>query len=123
MDQEFMKKRKILPLVLSMALPMVISMAVNSLYNIVDSYFIAKMSEDALTALALVYPVQNLITGCSRIWSRNQCDGRFFSWGKGAEACGCGSDAGDGIQPAAWNHSDSCVHRWHAGLPSDVFLG
>lgn len=57
-----MKKRKILPLVLSMALPMVISMAVNSLYNIVDSYFIAKMSEDALTALALVYPVQNLIT-------------------------------------------------------------
>ena len=62
MDQEFMKKRKILPLVLSMALPMVISMAVNSLYNIVDSYFIAKMSEDALTALALVYPVQNLIT-------------------------------------------------------------
>ena len=62
MDQEFMKKRKILPLVLSMALPMVISMAVNSLYNIVDSYFVAKMSEDALTALALVYPVQNLIT-------------------------------------------------------------
>ena len=59
MDQEFMKKRKILPLVLSMALPMVISMAVNSLYNIVDSYFIAKMSEDALTALALVTIYQN----------------------------------------------------------------
>ena len=57
-----MKTRKILPLVLSMALPMVISMAVNSLYNIVDSYFVAKMSEDALTALALVYPIQNLIT-------------------------------------------------------------
>lgn len=57
-----MKKRKILPLVLSMALPMVISMAVNSLYNIVDSYFVAKVSEDALTALALVYPIQNLIT-------------------------------------------------------------
>lgn len=61
MDQTFMKEKKILPLVLSMSLPMVISMAVNSLYNIVDSYFIAKLSEDAMTALALVFPIQNLI--------------------------------------------------------------
>lgn len=61
MEQVFMKEKKILPLVLSMALPMVVSMAVNSLYNIVDSYFVAKVSEDALTALSLVYPVQNLI--------------------------------------------------------------
>ena len=38
MTQTFMKEKKILPLVLSMSLPMVISMAVNSLYNIVDSY-------------------------------------------------------------------------------------
>lgn len=62
MDQNFMKEKKILPLVISMALPMVISMAVNSLYNIVDSYFVAKISEDAMTALSLVYPVQNLMT-------------------------------------------------------------
>lgn len=61
MEQTFMKEKKILPLVLSMALPMVISMAVNSLYNIVDSYFVARYSEDAMTALALVFPVQNLI--------------------------------------------------------------
>lgn len=61
MNQTFMKERKVLPLVLSMSLPMVISMAVNSLYNIVDSYFVAKLSEKAMTALALVYPVQNLI--------------------------------------------------------------
>lgn len=61
MEQSFMKEKKILPLVLSMSLPMVISMAVNSLYNIVDSYFVAKLSEDAMTALALVYPVQNMI--------------------------------------------------------------
>lgn len=61
MEQTFMKERKILPLVLSMSLPMVISMAVNSLYNIIDSYFIAKVSEEAMTALAIVYPVQNLI--------------------------------------------------------------
>ena len=62
MTQTFMKEKNILPLVLSMSLPMVISMAVNSLYNIVDSYFVARLSEDAMTALALVYPVQNLIT-------------------------------------------------------------
>lgn len=62
MEQTFMKERKILPLVLSMSLPMVLSMAVNSLYNIVDSYFVAKISENAMTALSLVYPVQNLIS-------------------------------------------------------------
>lgn len=61
MEQTFMKERKVLPLVVSMSLPMILSMAVNSLYNIVDSYFVAKLSENAMTALALVYPVQNLI--------------------------------------------------------------
>lgn len=61
MDQTFMKEKNILPLVLSMSLPMVLSMAVNSLYNIVDSYFVAKLSEDAMTALSLVFPVQNFI--------------------------------------------------------------
>ncbi len=54
MDQTFMKEKNILPLVLSMSLPMVISMAVNSLYNIVDSYFVAKLSEEAMTAVGLV---------------------------------------------------------------------
>ena len=44
MDQTFMRERKILPLVITMALPMVISMAVNSLYNIIDSYFVAQIS-------------------------------------------------------------------------------
>ena len=61
MDQMYMKEKPILPLLLSMALPMVISMFVNSLYNIIDSIFVAKISEDAMTALSLVYPVQNLI--------------------------------------------------------------
>ena len=40
---------------------MVISMLVNSLYNIIDSFFVAQISEQAMTALSLVYPVQNLI--------------------------------------------------------------
>lgn len=62
MNQNFMREKKILPLVISMSLPMVISMAVNSLYNIVDSYFVASISEDAMTALSLVYPIQSLMT-------------------------------------------------------------
>ena len=61
MEQTFMKEKKILPLVLTMSLPMVLSMMVNSLYNIIDSYFVAKISEDAMTALSLVFPLQNLV--------------------------------------------------------------
>ena len=61
MNDTFMKDKPIFPLLVSMALPMVISMLVNALYNIVDSLFVAQISEDAMTALSLVYPVQNLI--------------------------------------------------------------
>ena len=61
MKENFMKEKPLLPLILSMALPMVLSMLVNSLYNIVDSFFVARISEDAMTALSLVYPVQNFI--------------------------------------------------------------
>lgn len=60
-----MKEKPVLPLVLSMALPMTISMLVNALYNIVDSYFVAKISEDAMTALSLVFPVQNIVNAVS----------------------------------------------------------
>lgn len=61
MNETFMKERPVFPLLVSMALPMVISMLVSSLYNIVDSFFVAKISEDAMTALSLVFPVQNFI--------------------------------------------------------------
>ena len=57
-----MKTRPIFPLLLSMSLPLVISMLVNSLYNIIDSFFVAKISEDAMTSLSLVFPVQNFIS-------------------------------------------------------------
>lgn len=61
MNDTFMKDKPVFPLLMSMALPMVVSMLVNSLYNIVDSLFVAKISDDAMTALSLVFPVQNLI--------------------------------------------------------------
>ena len=65
MNDTFMKERPVLPLLLSMSLPMVISMLVNSLYNIVDSFFVAKISKEAMTALSLVYPIQNFINALS----------------------------------------------------------
>ena len=43
MDQSFMKTKPVLPLVVSMSMPMVLSMLVNALYNIVDSFFIARI--------------------------------------------------------------------------------
>ena len=61
MDQTFMKEKKVMPLVLSMSYPMAVSMAVNALYNIVDSFFVAKMSSSAMTALSLLFPVQNFV--------------------------------------------------------------
>ena len=45
-------------LLFSMSIPMMISMLVQALYNIVDSFFVAQISEAAMTALSLVYPVQ-----------------------------------------------------------------
>ncbi len=48
-------------LIISMSLPMMISMLVQALYNVVDSIFVAKLSEDALTAVTLAFPMQNLM--------------------------------------------------------------
>lgn len=56
-----MGSRPIYPLLLSMALPPIISMLIQSMYNIVDSVYVAKLGEDALTAVSLAYPFQNLI--------------------------------------------------------------
>ena len=48
-------------LLLSMAVPMMLSMMVQALYNVVDSIFVSRISEDALTAVSLAFPVQNLL--------------------------------------------------------------
>ena len=61
MNDTFMKEKPVFGLIVSMSLPMVISMMVNSLYNIIDSLFVARISEDAMTALSLIFPIQNFI--------------------------------------------------------------
>lgn len=60
-----MGSRRIFPLLLSMALPPMLSMFIQSMYNIVDSIFVARLGEDAITALSLVFPLQNLVLSVS----------------------------------------------------------
>lgn len=72
-------------LLITMSLPIMISMFVQALYNIVDSMFVAKLSEDALTAVSLVFPVQNLMiavaagtgVGINALLSRNLGEKNF----------------------------------------------
>ena len=52
-------------LLLSMAIPMVISMLVQALYNVVDSIFVARLSENALTAVSVAFPLQNIMISVS----------------------------------------------------------
>ncbi len=49
------------PLIFSMALPAMVSMIINALYNIVDSIFVAQYSQSALAAVSLVFPLQTLV--------------------------------------------------------------
>lgn len=63
--QNKMGTAKMFPLIMSMAIPSMFSMLVQALYNIVDSYFIAKYSTDALAAVSLAFPIQNLIIAFS----------------------------------------------------------
>ena len=48
-------------LLVSMSVPIMLSMLVQALYNIVDSVFVSRVSEDALNAVSLAFPVQNLM--------------------------------------------------------------
>ena len=52
-------------LLFTMALPLVLSMLVQAFYNVVDSFYVSRISDSAVTALGLAFPIQNLIIGCS----------------------------------------------------------
>ena len=52
-------------LLLNMALPLAISMLVQAFYNVVDSFYVSRISESAVTALSLAFPIQNLQIGCA----------------------------------------------------------
>ncbi|MSR94700.1 MATE family efflux transporter [Clostridiaceae bacterium 68-1-5] len=64
-EQNKMGTMEISPLLISVSLPMMLSMLVQALYNIVDSMFVAQLSEDALTAVSLAFPIQTLMISVS----------------------------------------------------------
>ena len=70
MTEEIQKENKmgympIPKLLFTMSMPMIISMLVQALYNVVDSAFVAQLNEDALTAVSMAFPVQNLMIAVS----------------------------------------------------------
>ena len=50
-------------LLLTMAAPMMLSMLVQAMYNVVDSIYVSRVSEDCLAALSLAFPAQNIMIG------------------------------------------------------------
>lgn len=80
-------------LLVTMSLPMVISMIVQALYNIVDSIFVSRLSEDALTAVSMAFPMQNLMisvavgtgVGINTMLSRALGEKKFEAANKTAE--------------------------------------
>lgn len=60
-NNTFMKTKPVFSLLISMSVPMMLSMLIQSLYNIVDSIYVARLGTDALTAVSLAYPLQNAI--------------------------------------------------------------
>ena len=67
-----MGTKAIFPLLMGMSVPPMISMLIQSLYNIVDSIFVAKLGEEALTAVSLAYPLQNLVLAVEQKKVRRQ---------------------------------------------------
>ncbi|WP_312645423.1 MATE family efflux transporter [Hydrogenoanaerobacterium sp.] len=84
MSKNKMGSAPMLALILSMSLPAMFSMLVQALYNVVDSYFVAKLGVEALTAVSLAFPIQNLMiaigvgtgVGINSLVSRRLGEGR-----------------------------------------------
>lgn len=94
-NENKMGSAPMLPLILSMSLPAMFSMLVQALYNVVDSYFVAMLGVEALTAVSLAFPVQNLMiavgvgtgVGINSLVSRRLGEGRV-------EEAGCAATHG-----------------------------
>lgn len=60
-NQHFLLEKPVFPLLISMSVPVMLSMLINSLYNIVDSIWVSRLGTDAITAVSLAFPLQNII--------------------------------------------------------------
>ena len=100
-----MKEKPVMPLVISMAFANdIFPCLVNALYNIIDSYFVARISEDAMTALSFGVPICRIwsMQFVYRICNWNQCDNRIFSWSTKAEQ--------RRIKQRRWEHFLNMIH-------------
>ena len=80
---DFMKTGKVFPLLMSMSVPMMISMLIQSLYNIVDSIYVSRLGTDALTAVSLAYPLQNVVTSVAVGIGVGISSAKPFTWAQG----------------------------------------
>ena len=99
------------PLLYTMAVPLMLSLLIQSLYNIVDSIFVARLSETALTAASLVYAIQFLMIaiGVGTAVGLNALLSRKLGQKKPEEACrhhrpvpDAGQRFGTGRHPGGW---------------------
>lgn len=80
-----MGTKPILPLIISMSLPAMFSMFIQSMYNIIDSMYVSQIGMEALTALSLAFPIQTLLIafavgtsiGVNSLVSRRLGEGRY----------------------------------------------
>ena len=63
--KSFMQTTPIFKLIIKMSVPVMISMLIQALYNIIDSIYVSRLGTDALTAISLAYPIQNVILAVS----------------------------------------------------------
>ena len=106
-------------LIWNMSLPIIVSMLVQALYNIVDSVFVSQVSEQALTAVTLAFPAQNLMIGLATgtAVGVNALLGRALGAGDGKRADQVAIN-GDVYKRQAW-----CTarvrpsKRWRAAIP------
>lgn len=88
MEENKMGVMEIKKLIMTMSLPIMISMLVQALYNIVDSMFVARVSDNALAAVSLCYPIQMIIVAvaCGTAVGLNALLSRYLGQGKPKEA-------------------------------------
>ena len=118
-----MKDMPVNKLMIQMGIPMILSMALQAVYNIVDSAFVGNMrvgSEAALNALTLVFPVQMLMVavGIGTGVGTNALLARTLGQGNSKKSC-----KGSGKQSVSWcDHLCSMFIVWHLWCESIYFI-
>ena len=105
-----------------MGIPVIISMIAGALYNIVDSIFVAMISEDAMTAVSLVYPIQNpRARSRGWVWRWYQCDGGETPWRRKTRMANQTASQGVFLKCLTWNDFNDFRNGGDSVFPADVY--